>query len=91
MRHRIRWHSVVSASCALAGCAGLVKQHLQIKQRDRGLNEAGYVESFLVLNALGGDGIEDFERLRADEGLAEMSGHEVPSCAAARKVSLRVS
>jgi hypothetical protein len=64
---------------------GLVKQHLQIKQRDRGLNEAGYVESFLVLNALGGDCIEDFERLREDEGLAEMLGHDIPSCAAARK------
>ena len=63
----------------------LVKQRLQIKQRDRGLNEAGYVESFLVLNALGGDCIEDFERLREDEGLAEMLGHDVPSCAAARK------
>jgi len=63
----------------------LVKQHLQIKQRDRGLDEAGYVESFLVLNALGGDCIEDLERLREDEGLAEMLGHDVPSGAAARK------
>lgn len=62
-----------------------VKQHLAIKQRDRGLDEAGYVESFLVLNALGGDCLEDFERLREDEGLAEMLGHAVPSCAAARK------
>ena len=64
---------------------GRVKQHLQIKQRDRGLDEAGYVESFLVLNALGGDCLEDFERLREDEGLAEMLGHSIPSCAAARK------
>ena len=64
---------------------GRVKQYLKIKQRDRGLDEAGYVESFLVLNALGGDCIEDFERLREDEGLAEMLGHEVPSCEAARK------
>ena len=63
----------------------LVKQHLQIKQRDRGLDEVGYVESFLVLNALGGDCIEDLERLREDEGLAEMLGHDVPSGAAARK------
>src|ERR1035441_10346444 len=47
---------------------GRVKQHLKIKQRDRGLDEAGYVESFLVLNALGGDCVEDFERLREDEG-----------------------
>lgn len=64
---------------------GRVKEHLQIKQRHRGLDEAGYVESFLVLNALGGDCLEDFERLREDEGLAEMLGHDVPSCEAARK------
>jgi hypothetical protein len=34
---------------------GRVQQHVQIKQRPRGLDEAGYVESFLVLNGLGGD------------------------------------
>lgn len=64
---------------------GRVKQHLAIKQRDRGLDEAAYVESFLVLNALGGDCLEDFERLREDEGLAQMLGHAIPSGAAARK------
>jgi len=64
---------------------GRVKQHLWIKQRQRGLDEAGYVESFLVLNALGGDCIEDFERLREDEGLSAMLGHAVPSSEAARK------
>jgi len=64
---------------------GRVKQHLEVKQRDRGLDEAAYIESFLVLNALGGDCLEDFERLREDEGLAEMLGHVVPSCTAARK------
>lgn len=63
---------------------GRVKRHLEIKQRDRGLDEAAYVESFLVLNALGGDCLEDFERLPEDEGLAEMLGHSVPSGAAAR-------
>jgi hypothetical protein len=64
---------------------GRVKEHLQIKQRQRGLDEAGYVESFLVLHALGGDCLEDFERLREDEGLAEMLGHDIPSCEVARK------
>jgi hypothetical protein len=38
-----------------------------------------------VLNALGGDCLEDFSRLREDEGLAEMLGHEIPSPEAARK------
>jgi hypothetical protein len=64
---------------------GRVKRHLQVKQRQRGLDEAGYVESFLVLNALGGDCLEDFDRLREDEGLSEMLGHEMPSPEAARK------
>ena len=64
---------------------GRVKQHLQIKQRQRGLDEAGYGESFLVFHALGGDCLEDFDRLREDEGLPEMLGHEMPGPEAARK------
>jgi hypothetical protein len=64
---------------------GLANRHLHIKQRQRGLDEGSYVESFLVLNALGGDCLEDFDRLREDGGLREMLGHEVPSPAAARK------
>ena len=38
-----------------------------------------------MLNALGGDCLEDFDRLREDLGLREMLGHEVPSPEAARK------
>jgi hypothetical protein len=64
---------------------GMVKRSLHLKQRQRGLDEASYVESFLVLNALGGDCLEDFERLREDDGLRQMLGHEVPSPEAARK------
>jgi hypothetical protein len=62
-----------------------VKQHVKLKQRQRGFDEATYVESFLVLNALGGDCLEDFDRLREDAGLKQMLGHEVPSPEAARK------
>src|SRR5512138_1636730 len=62
-----------------------VKRHLHLKQRQRGFDEATYVESFLVLNALGGDCLEDFDRLREDAGLGEMLGHELLSPEAARK------
>ena len=62
-----------------------VNRHLHLKQRQRGLDEASYVESFLVLNALGGECLDDFDRLREDDGLREMLGHEVPSPEAARK------
>ena len=64
---------------------GSVERHLRLKQRERGFDEATYVESFLVLNAVGGDCLEDFEPLREDAGLAEMLGHAVPSAEAARK------
>jgi hypothetical protein len=43
------------------------------------------VESFVVLNAAGGDCLDDFDHLRADTGLAELIGHELPSPEAARK------
>ncbi len=64
---------------------GSVKRNLALKQRDRGFDEATFVESFLVLNAAGGDCLEDFDCLREDRGLAVMLGHEVPSPEAARK------
>jgi hypothetical protein len=64
---------------------GSVKRHLHLKQRQRGFDDAPYVESFLVLNALGGECLEDFERLREGAGLVEMLGHELPSPEAARK------
>jgi hypothetical protein len=60
-----------------------VKEHVGVKERERGYDEATFVESFVVLNAAGGECPEDFKRLRADPGLAEMIGHELPSPAAA--------
>jgi hypothetical protein len=64
---------------------GSVKRNLALKRRDRGFDEATYIESFLVLNAADGDCLEDFDCLREDQGLAAMLGHEVPSPEAARK------
>jgi hypothetical protein len=43
------------------------------------------VESFVVLNAVGGECFDDFQRLREDPGLSEMMGHGIPSPEAARK------
>jgi hypothetical protein len=43
------------------------------------------VESFILLNAAGGDCLEDFGRLREDGGLEELCGHAIPSPEAARK------
>jgi hypothetical protein len=59
-------------------------RNISIKQRQRGLDEAGYIESFLILNAAGGECLDDFARLRQD-GVKELIGHDLPSPEAARK------
>ncbi|MEO8052860.1 MAG: hypothetical protein ABI833_20815 [Acidobacteriota bacterium] len=37
-----------------------VARHVSIKQRHRGLDEAGYMESFVILNAAAGEYLDDF-------------------------------
>jgi len=49
------------------------------------LEVAQSVESFILLNGVGGDCLDDFEQLRADRGLEETLGHAIPSPEAARK------
>jgi len=67
------------------GLPGSVRQHVAIKERERGYDEATFVESFVILNAAGGECVDDFAHLRSDVGLAELVGHELPSPEAARK------
>lgn len=62
-----------------------VQRHVHLKQRERGYDEATMVESFVVLNALGGECLDDFQRLREDGGLRELLGHTLPSPATARQ------
>lgn len=62
-----------------------VARHLRFKQRQRGLDEATLVESFVLLNVAGGDCLEDFRRLAEDPGLPTMLGHALPLPDAARK------
>ncbi|MGH8857372.1 MAG: IS1380 family transposase [Polaromonas sp.] len=67
------------------GLPGSVKEHVQVKERQRGYDEATFVESFVILNAVGGECLDDFGRLREDAGLSALIGHEIPSPEAARK------
>jgi hypothetical protein len=67
------------------GLPSRVREQVEVKQRERGLDEAEMVESFVVLNAMGGECFDDFLRLRDDAGLKEMLGHGVPSPDAARR------
>ena len=60
-----------------------IQAQVRVQQRQRGYDDATFVESFVILHAAGGEGVEDFERLRQDPGLAEMIGHGLPSPRAA--------
>jgi hypothetical protein len=60
-----------------------VREQVQVRERERGYDEASMVESFVILNAAGGECADDFQRLREDPGLAELLGHELPSPSAA--------
>ena len=62
-----------------------VREQVRVKERKRGYDEATFVESFVVLNAAGGECLDDLKRLRQDPGLADMMGHEMPSPEAARQ------
>ena len=61
------------------GLPAAIQEHVQIKERERGYDEATYVESLVVLNAVGGDCAEDLERLREDAALSKLLGHDFPS------------
>ena len=67
------------------GLPSSIEHHIRIKQRQRGFDESTFVESFVILNAMGGDCLDDFDRLREDAGLEYLIGHAVPSPEAARK------
>ena len=66
------------------GLPGSVKRNVSVQQRERGYDEASYVESFVILNAAGGECLDDFAHLRKDAA-GELVGHELPSPEAACK------
>jgi len=67
------------------GLPASVKRNVRIKPRQRGFDEATYVESFVILNATGRECLDDFARLRQD-AVSELIGHPFPSPEAARKL-----
>ena len=52
-----------------AGVESAAKRALPRKRSAKGIRQEQMVELFVSLSALGGDCIEDMERLRQDEGL----------------------
>ena len=57
---------------------------LPSKKNSKGLGQAQMVESFVLLSALGGECVEDFEHLRVDLGLEVLVGYSFPAPSTAR-------
>lgn len=67
------------------GVGAAVKKALPKKKAPRGLSQEQMVESFMLLSALGGDCIDDMERLRQDKGLEAMLSYRPPAPETARQ------
>jgi len=67
------------------GVEAAVKRALPKKKSPRGLSQEQMVESFMLLSALGGDCIDDMERLRQDKGLEAMLSYRPPAPETARQ------
>ena len=63
----------------------LANRVLPAKKSAKGLTPGQTAETFVLLSALGGECIEDVERLREDEGLTAMLGYRPPAPETARQ------
>src|SRR4030042_3108017 len=68
-----------------SGLDGMANRVLPVKGSAKGLKQGQTVESFVLLSALGGDCIDDMERLRQDKGLEVMLGYQPPAPEPARR------
>jgi hypothetical protein len=68
-----------------SGIDEVANKVLPAKGSTKGLRQGQTVESFVLLSALGGDCIEDMERLRDDAGLSGILGYQPPASETARQ------
>jgi hypothetical protein len=67
------------------GVGDAADRALPKKKTSKGLSQGQMTESFVLLSALGGECLEDMERLRQDEGLEAMLGYRPPAPETARQ------
>ena len=68
-----------------AGVGAAADRALPQKKSSKGLKPGQMVESFVLLSALGGECLEDMERLRQDQGLAALLKYTPPAPETARQ------
>lgn len=68
-----------------SGVLAAAERHLPAKQSSKGLGQGQFVEGAVVLSALGGECLDDFDTLRRDRGLAALLGYDLPAASTARQ------
>lgn len=68
-----------------SGVMAAAERRLPAKKSAKALGQGQMVESFVLLSALGGDCLDDFDNLRRDYGLAAMLGYHLPAASTARQ------
>jgi hypothetical protein len=68
-----------------SGVIATAERALPAKTSPKGLRQGELVETLVLLSALGGDCLDDLDRLRQDHGLATLTGYPLPAAATARQ------
>ena len=68
-----------------SGVIATAEQALPAKRSPKGLRHGELIESLVLLSALGGDCLDDLDRLRRDQGLAALTGYPLPAAATVRQ------
>jgi hypothetical protein len=68
-----------------SGVIGAAERHLPAKKSTKGLRHGELVEAFVLLSALGGECLDDFDGLRRDRGVAALLGYDLPAASTARQ------
>jgi hypothetical protein len=68
-----------------SGVMAAAGKHLPAKRSAKGLGQGQFVEAVVLLSALGGDCLDDFDTLRRDRGLAALLGYDLPAASTVRQ------
>ena len=68
-----------------SGLIAAAERHLPTRKSTKGLRQGELVEAFILLSALGGECLDDFDQLRRDRGLAALLGYDLPAASTARQ------
>jgi hypothetical protein len=68
-----------------SGVIAAAERHLPAKRSTKGLRPGELVEGFVLMSALGGECLDDFDTVRRDRGLAALLGYDLPAASTARQ------